>query len=195
MGRSKDFNSDEYIKDSIKRFYERIKIDEHGCWIWTGGNNQKYGVMRFKNTNMGVHRFCVQYIKKEKIGDKFVCHTCDRPLCVNPDHLFLGTHDDNMIDAKSKQRYAFGEKHYQKKLKEKEIKEICKLVKCGLSQSQISKIFDIEQTNISHIKLGKNWKYADREEYDINILIRCMIMMFSEAKTYELLTLYEKVKE
>lgn len=195
MGITKDFESENYIKECVKRFYEKIKIDEKGCWLWFGCTNEKYGILRFKNTNIYAHRFCYEYIKKIKIDDKFVCHSCDRPLCVNPDHLFLGTHDDNMKDAKSKQRHAFGEKHYQKKLREKEVKEICKLVKCGLSQSQISKIFDIEQTNISHIKLGKNWKYSDREEYDVNILIRCIIMMFGESKTYELLTLYEKVNE
>jgi hypothetical protein len=195
MGRRKDFESQDYIKDCIKRFYEKIRVDENGCWLWIGCTNEKYGCLRFKNTNIYAHRFCFEYIRKEKIGDKFVCHTCDRPLCVNPDHLFLGTHNDNMTDATSKRRHAYGEKHYQKKIREDDIKEICKLVKCGLSQTEISKIFDIEQTNISAIVLEKNWKYSDREKYDIDILIRCMIMIFGELKTYQLLSLYEKIKE
>jgi len=195
MGRSKDFESEEYIKESIERFYKSIKINDSGCWVWIGCTNEKYGLLRFKNKNIGAHRFSFEYIKKQKIGSLNVCHTCDYPLCVNPEHLFLGTHKDNMKDAKAKKRHAYGEKHYQQKLKLKDVEEIRKLVKSGLSQSQIAELFGIEQTGISAIMRGINWKYSSPDEYDIEILLKCLHIMIGKLNTYKLLKLYEHVKK
>lgn len=195
MGKTKDFESKEYILDRIKAFYSKIKIDESGCWIWVGCTNEKYGMIKFKKTNLGAHRFSYKYIKKIEPGDLNVCHTCDNPLCVNPDHLFLGTNHDNMKDASIKRRLAYGEKHYRNRLKEKEIKEIQRLSKLGLSQTQIAKVFDIEQTNISHIILGKNWKNLERLEYKSDNLIKCMITFFGEMETYKLLLFYDQMEE
>jgi len=193
MGKKVNFESKEYLENRIKSFYEKIKVDKNGCWLWLGANNQKYGIIRIRKTNMGAHRFSYEYIKKESIGDKFVCHKCDNPICVNPDHLFLGTHKDNMKDAVAKKRMAFGEKVHGNRLKEKEIREIQRLIKIGLSQSQIAKIFDIEQTNISHINLNRNWKNSEKLEYDSDILIKCMISFFGEMETYKLLLFYDKM--
>lgn len=195
MGRTKNFDSDEYLKDCIKRFYEKIKINENGCWLWIGCTNKKYGFLRFKNANMYAHRFCFEYIKNIPIEGKLVCHTCDNPLCVNPEHLFIGTHKDNMQDAVSKRRVAFGEKHYQNKLKKHDIEEIRKLVRCGMSQSQIAEIFDVEQSNISKIIIGKNWKYSIPHTYDMDVLIKCIEIFFGKAETYKLLKFYDKMKE
>lgn len=195
MGKKIDFENEEYIINAKKRFYEKIKIIENGCWIWCGGTNQKYGILRFKKKNLGAHRFSYEFIKNEKIGDKFVCHKCDNPICVNPDHLFLGTHKDNMKDATLKKRMAFGEKKGFNKLKEKDVQEIQRLVKIGLSQSQIAKIFEIEQTNISLIMKNKNWKNSKKLIYNVDLLINCMVNFFGEMETYKLLLFYEKMEK
>lgn len=194
MGRSKDFESEQYLKESKQRFLEKIKIEESGCWKWYGCTNQKYGVMRFKGKNESAHRFSYRNFVDQEIGNKFVCHKCDHPLCVNPDHLFLGSHEQNMKDATNKRRYAFGEKHYQNKLKEKDIEEIQILYKSGLSQSKICELFGVEQTVISGVLSGKNWKYSEREEFDAEKIIKCVKILLGESTLYKILKFYQFAK-
>ena len=79
-----------------------------GCWLWLGSCNEDgYGRLTVggrKNPKaVGAHRIAYEIVKG-KIGTLQVLHTCDVPCCVNPSHLFLGTHDDNMRDAANKGR-------------------------------------------------------------------------------------------
>ncbi len=86
----------------MERFWS--KVDKSGdCWLWRGSvNPQGYGTFSFGGKSRGAHR--VSYLlSKGEIGDGLcVCHTCDNPPCVNPDHLWLGTQADNMRDMGSK---------------------------------------------------------------------------------------------
>lgn len=96
----------------IESFTKRVQKTE-GCWLWTGpqrkptgkGGWGAYGLFRPKRRiNYYAHRFSWR-INYGPIPDgMFVCHKCDNPTCVRPDHLFLGTHKDNMGDAKRKGR-------------------------------------------------------------------------------------------
>lgn len=80
------------------------KIEQHGeCWLWTG-YKKRYG---YFNTGSGIevaHRFSYRLYHGPIPGGLYVCHKCDVPSCVNPDHLFLGTQFDNMQDMFSKGR-------------------------------------------------------------------------------------------
>ena len=76
----------------------------NSCWIWTAGTNQKgYGQIKVNGKTKAAHRISYMIYKGE-IGDLYVCHTCDNPPCINPDHLWLGTCKDNHQDREIKRR-------------------------------------------------------------------------------------------
>lgn len=84
------------------RFWIKVK-QTNRCWEWTASlNNTGYGVFNLKGETLA-HRIAYQ-IFYGKIGDKQVLHKCDNTKCVNPDHLFVGNHDDNMKDKQKKGR-------------------------------------------------------------------------------------------
>ena len=95
--------------NAIARFHQKYEIKESGCWLWTGGTrlNSK-GVPYPRHwtddrKSIGAHRFSFEFLRGAIPKSLYVCHTCDTPLCVNPDHLFVGTHHDNMNDMVQKQ--------------------------------------------------------------------------------------------
>ena len=93
-----------------KTFWEQVEKTD-GCWFWTGAKDScgygTYSINRFVHKS---HRYAYEFITKEKIGSRIAMHTCDVPSCVNPDHIRLGTHQDNMKDKVKKNRQAKGEK-------------------------------------------------------------------------------------
>lgn len=90
-----------------------------------------------------------------------VCHRCDNPGCINPKHLFLGTHYDNNHDMINKNRSVkcVGEANGTSKLTGEQAKEIKRLLAHKkLSQREIASMFNVSQTTISDINIGKNWR-------------------------------------
>ena len=84
--------------------FEKGKDDE--CWIWSGTISYAgYGLYRLSGKQYRAHRLMYEHANKRRLkDDECVCHTCDNPSCVNPDHLFVGSHDDNMADMVEKGR-------------------------------------------------------------------------------------------
>ena len=96
-----------------QRFWE--KVDKRGddeCWEWTGAKTRPnaYGYFRVSGSLAVAHRVSYELAYGGIPEDKQICHTCDNPACVNPSHLFVGTHTDNMQDKVAKGRNARGPK-------------------------------------------------------------------------------------
>src|ERR1700730_2840026 len=95
------------IEDLPKRFTEKIKFND-SCWLWTAAKDKDgYGFFSVNGKQTKAHRFSFAHYNGEIPTGMIVCHKCDTPSCVNPDHLFLGTHKINLDDMRSK-----GREHY-----------------------------------------------------------------------------------
>ena len=95
------------------------------------------------------------------IGGLLVCHKCDTPLCVNPDHLFLGTHADNKADCCAKGRQAFnnGEKNGTARLTEGQVAEIRSLyAHGGIGTEAIGPMYGVSGRQIRNIVRRRQWK-------------------------------------
>ena len=99
----------------IARFWAKVKRgDATACWLWTGGTIKGYGQFHprrdaGKNVTVYAHRFAWTITFGPIPDNQCVCHRCDIPLCVNPNHLFLGTQAVNLEDARRKGRLVDGQ--------------------------------------------------------------------------------------
>src|SRR3990170_7379385 len=101
------------MKSMQDRFFEKVEpITESGCWIWMASLNiYGYGRFRYKGRPSSAHRASWE-MKYGYIPDGMnVCHKCDIPSCVNPNHLFIGTRKDNMRDKVIKGRAKTGKQN------------------------------------------------------------------------------------
>jgi len=92
-------------KNHSERLLSKVEVDDNGCWLWTGSKNKKgYGQVFYNSKLIKAHRFSYEVFKEPIPKGMHVCHSCDIPSCINPDHLWVGTAKDNMIDMGKKGR-------------------------------------------------------------------------------------------
>lgn len=163
-----DFCEKVYCRENIaKRFCSEMcrfmsKVDiKGGCWIWKKGFLKgKYGAHSFNGKGIAAHRASYILFRGSVPEKLFVCHSCDNPSCVNPSHLWLGRAKENNRDRSLKGRSSDrrGEKHHLSKLTNEDVMNIRKLLK-NKNQAEISKIYSVDPSCISHIKRKRNWAH------------------------------------
>lgn len=96
--------------DWLARIMARVEVQPNGCWLWHGGKTKAgYGQVYVAGKNRRVHRAVYEAMVGPIPPGLFLCHHCDRPACVNPEHLYIGTPLDNSRDRVRRSRSACGE--------------------------------------------------------------------------------------
>lgn len=137
-------------------------VPESGCFIWDGYVNEKgYGRTQFEGKLWLAHRLAWKFAYGICPDDKMVCHKCDIPSCINPEHLFLGTAAENNEDRDRKGRWTHnkGEKHGMAKLTESDVIDIRQCLKDGIELETIAAGWGVTKSMIGLIKNGRNWKH------------------------------------
>lgn len=169
----------QFSAQDIVRFWRSIIIspEPDGCWLWAlVPSKAGYGMFVCgRKWKMLSHRAAWLLATGEDPGRSFVCHRCDNPRCVNPNHLFLGTHTDNMRDmiAKGRNRndirWAWkkrrdpavfcGEWIPTSKLTASDVVEIRRRWAAGETQTALGREFGVTQAQISNVVRANHWKH------------------------------------
>lgn len=150
-----------------KKVLEKISISEEpdGCWIWKGGLSARgYGMLIScvggRNIGLAAHRIAYYLKHKHLPPEALVCHHCDVPRCVNPNHLFLGTQAQNQFDKVNKFRQAHSEAHGRSILTAEDVQQI-RVLRHFLNTSlpKLSQMYGVGLYAIEAILTGVNWKH------------------------------------
>lgn len=145
-------------KPAPERF---LRFVSKGCWNWTSSKTRNgYGKFRFGAGKVMAHRYAYELFVGPIPDGMEVCHKCDNPACVNPEHLFLGPHADNMADAAMKQRRA-GEFNGNVRLTEENITAIRKAYDSGSANTyELANQYGVTRPNIGYIVNRKTWRHV-----------------------------------
>lgn len=149
------------------RFYKQVHIptEQSACWVWKGAvmrrpSSPNYGSIKSNGKTLLAHRASFELHKHAIPDGMMVCHTCDNPLCVNPGHLVLGTHAENMRDRDTKRRLAHGERHGNAILTDSVVAEMRALFESGIRQVELARRFGTSQTNVSDVVRYRRWRHV-----------------------------------
>lgn len=162
----------------LRQYIEDRAVPEpnSGCWLWERSTD-RYGyacVGLRKYQHIRAHRLAYEAYVGAIPNGMMVCHKCDVRCCVNPDHLFLGSHKENMSDMTSKRRQACGPRHPQNtrpldmargsrvntsKLTEPKVQLAMLLKSLGSSSKHVSEWLGVAQTSIQRVWSGQNWNH------------------------------------
>jgi hypothetical protein len=153
------------IKSLKERFQSKVLIPEQieSCWLWVGAKVPVgYGMIWINERKAyeQAHRVSYRIYKGVIPIGLYVCHTCDNTSCVNPDHLFLGTTQENTADKMKKGRHSHGETHGRTPLTAKDVIEIRSIFTKEYGQlSRLAEKYKISCTAMSAILNRKTWRH------------------------------------
>lgn len=166
-------------REAERYLRERAEVATTGCWLWTKSRSAKTGYGHAhdsRGVTVSAHRLSYSVFRGPIPQGLLVLHTCDIRHCVNPDHLYIGTHLDNGRDARERgrtatgdrnathlypEKVARGERQGNSKLTAAKVREIRALVASGLKGRQIAPSFGIHLQTVKDIMAKRSWKHVD----------------------------------
>ena len=160
------------MKSEYERWKAKTMIPQDGagadidkCWEWVGAK-YRGGYGHFRRFIDGkwkmykAHRYAYEHHRNIGVlpSQQIVCHVCDNPSCVNPHHLFVGTHQDNMSDCVEKQRNSYGIRKWHKALTPDEINTIRQLRQEGLTYKAIGAMVGTSASQAHRVATYKTHK-------------------------------------
>lgn len=151
------------VTGDLDRFL-RYVVKGGECWRWIGACTPKgYGVFWLQRRYARAHRAAWELLRGPIPAGMLVCHVCDTPPCVNPEHLFLGTPADNMADKAKKGRARGappGDLHFNAKLSTEDVREIRAANDNGVAQTDLAREYGVHAQTIFGIVRRRHWRHV-----------------------------------
>lgn len=150
--------------EDVKRFWDKVAIGgENECWAWTAGLRGKgYGSFWLDGKTRKTNRVAYKLANGPIPEGLHVLHTCDNCLCVNPDHLWLGTHADNMDDRQARDRQAKGESVGTSKLTREQVVEIRERYSAGgATQAALGEEYGVSSSLVGRVVRRECWGHVE----------------------------------
>jgi hypothetical protein len=142
----------------LARFERSIAPEPNtGCWLWAGDlRSNGYGQFKVSGRSKRAHRVAYEIYKGTIPPGMHILHKCDVPVCVNPDHLSVGSNRDNVEDCRAKGRHVHGVKHGCAKIDEDAVRDI----RMGnLPRAEYAKMYGISLSQVDKIQKRKRWAH------------------------------------
>lgn len=129
------------------------------CWLWMGHKTRNgYGIFSCDGKNIRASRAALAWKVGRRIDrHEHACHRCDNPICVNPEHLFLGDSLTNRLDCCQKNRQCKGVDHHSAKLTAAKVRRIRT---CKESNTELARRFGVTQAAVGKVRRGVSWKHV-----------------------------------
>lgn len=150
------------LKERLDYFVRR-SVNPDGCWEWDGTRVERgYGMVHWQGAMIPAHRASYTVHVGPIPDGLVVCHRCDNPPCIRPDHLFVGTPADNTADmfAKGRNHDTRGSANPAAKLDERQVAEIKAALRAGERRADIASRFMVSRNIVNFIATGRTWNHV-----------------------------------
>lgn len=156
MTEFKVITDDDLLKATLMN---RCVLAANGCWIWTGSKRNGYGLIHMNGKCLSAHRVSYETFVGRIPREMVICHSCDNPSCINPDHLRSATMKENMADREARHRRDVrGEQIGTSKLT---ANQVLAIRASNLSNAELAEMYGVHKSNIWAIRARKFWKHLE----------------------------------